>query len=336
MTENLFNQLNGWINLVTFHASLIVFNEQSILREIDSTLKNGRLLSPEQLRSKLRDKMPEHLSKFSDLEMIDSWDIQRHRFHDLLEANVLDADQRKKIEKYLTMDTSMCFSQRRSLLKGIGAPSTDPHFDHSAFLLKKIKGAKKLTVDDIDNRVDYVNGDMIMLVEDYMNVPKANRCSDSNSWIERTDAKMGDHYICENLFSGGNVKVTGLKYHLNANQFKKVQPNDKETENDNAEMYLPNECALEEEVQEIKLMKVQTIHYVNDKDISTYSVDQQVTLIATTEARIAELKSVKAKSKVITAEIAKLQDMLKAAVELFDSLVYMPLLQLQIIRLLKT
>lgn len=71
--------------------------------------------------------------------------------------------------------------------------------------------------------------------------------------------------------------------------------------------------------QEItQIMKIETKHFVNDQDIARLTLEEKVALIKNTEDKIAELQAIKTKSKMVSAEIIKLQAFLEKAVALFD------------------
>jgi len=70
--------------------------------------------------------------------------------------------------------------------------------------------------------------------------------------------------------------------------------------------------------QEIKIMKVETKHFVNGQDINSMSLEEKVQLIKVTEDKIADLEAVKTESKMVTAEIEKLKKFLADVVSLFD------------------
>lgn len=72
--------------------------------------------------------------------------------------------------------------------------------------------------------------------------------------------------------------------------------------------------------KEIKIiMKVETKHFVNDKDIAQMTLEEKTSLIKNTEDKITELCEVKVTSKMIKKEITKLELFLRQAVDLFDA-----------------
>jgi hypothetical protein len=66
------------------------------------------------------------------------------------------------------------------------------------------------------------------------------------------------------------------------------------------------------------MMKLETKHYVNDKELSSMSTEERIQVLADTEAHINKLKEVRVKSKLVDAEIEKAQTFLDNAVKLFD------------------
>lgn len=67
-------------------------------------------------------------------------------------------------------------------------------------------------------------------------------------------------------------------------------------------------------------MKIETVTFVNGKDVRMLSVDELLTLVSDSEAEIAKFEKVAHRPKMIDARVVELRDNLRALVSLVDSL----------------
>lgn len=71
--------------------------------------------------------------------------------------------------------------------------------------------------------------------------------------------------------------------------------------------------------EETKMIKIETITYVNDEAVSDLSDDDIIKIISTTEGEIKKLKGIETKSKTITAKIEELTKNIEDLVAIMDT-----------------
>lgn len=141
MTKAEYHLLEGWINHETYHAALLAYNSEKILKEMDQRLGKSPvhgLMSPTCITDKIKDSMPDHMQSNVSLDKVDSWAIQHNRYLELVADGRLTAATPKELESRFAHEGSTTCRRRLRLLKEIGADTQDHFFDHDRFNYDRI------------------------------------------------------------------------------------------------------------------------------------------------------------------------------------------------------
>jgi hypothetical protein len=292
MSEEEWEYNEGWINQATYHAAMCFFNDSKAMEELDRRLKRRTgLMSPYNV-SKFCN-LPEGLKR-SD---IDSWSLQHHRAVELQEDGRITQDTLDFLERvtFQSKHSGTC-NRRLELLRKAGFKTSDHFFtDYKKGLPAKVK-----TLNGVIMINPFEKGDKVELVHDYMEVPDCG--TEPNAYA--MDNKMELDTIYEVVTEGAeSLKVKGKSYWMNPRQFKlATSPATRMSKEDT-----------------MKKLKIETITYINDTNVTDYDALAQAQMVEKYEAEIARLEAFTTKPKKVVALIAEMKADLAAAVAAFDA-----------------
>jgi hypothetical protein len=234
MTTLEVEQSEGWINDETYHATMFIYNDETLASRIDKRLMSSAgLYSPMIIEDFIRDKLPGRYNNRSHLKNIDTWSILYDRLSLLLENKQIDQIHYDKIIAKLKSTSKQNIDRRLKLLSKAGMETCDPFFDHykwmkqRALLDERLKELSNMSPKPYEVKIDptieglFVSGDIVQRME---------------GTGDRLSVKDGMTYTVRGYSSPGHILLEGISRDEGGSsegKFKLIKSNNPQTRKNN-------------------------------------------------------------------------------------------------------
>ena len=304
MTDQEVEACEGWINEVTNHAAMVLFNDQQMLKKVQRRMEDADCLPSGMVTTMFKGLIPDRLENYRT--DIDTFSLQHMVLTEMHQNGLISQTGFKQAEHDLENSPSNTKRRKRLIQKLCGCYQ-DLYWDHYNYM--KGKAAMR---DQLSNKPEVLGG---FKIGDRVKYYKLDH-NDRPMKATVTDyVFINENWLLDMLFDkyGQQAYEPSSIRHLSPAELEEEIKEHITAANESMDRI---EAALSP--KEAIIMKVETKHFVNGQEVNTYDADSQAALILNTEKEIEKLKAVKTPTKAIAAKINELEKFLTDAVETFN------------------